>query len=440
MSNPNNSFCTMKKTIYILLAGFLAACLFSCMKQDDIYKEFVVPGGLKYPQKVDTLLVQSGFNKLSISWPKTVDPSVVKARLFWNAGQDSLEVDMTSVTDTARVVLEDLAEENYTFSIYTYDAQGNRSMPTEQTGMPYGEKYLTSKSLKEITSASMLTTTHAIINLSPAVADLQYCEITYTSTSGEEKTITVDAAAKSVQIPDFKNGAPYKIRCIYKPARGVDEIPGEWIEYSDALEKEVLDLPKQTWQYCGLPGDTPRYGGWGLDLYALWNNSAGDIWASPQWQYPRNTRFTIDLGYTVSLSELQIWHRLPYETYDGSGLRNFQVWGATNPSTDGSFDGWTLLGEFQAPKPSGYQPDGSPGPVTAEDADYWANHNVYKFVANDQVPDPEIPVRYFRMVLQEMFGNYGKPEADTFNTVWVLAEITLRGSFTTLEERNKFVN
>ena len=305
MSNPNNSFCTMKKTIYILLAGFLAACLFSCMKQDDIYKEFVVPGGLKYPQKVDTLLVQSGFNKLSISWPKTVDPSVVKARLFWNAGQDSLEVDMTSVTDTARVVLEDLAEENYTFSIYTYDAQGNRSMPTEQTGMPYGEKYLTSKSLKEITSASMLTTTHAIINLSPAVADLQYCEITYTSTSGEEKTITVDAAAKSVQIPDFKNGAPYKIRCIYKPAKGVDEIPGEWIEYSDALEKEVLDLPKQTWQYCGLPGDTPRYGGWGLDLYALWNNSAGDIWASPQWQYPRNTRFTIDLGYTVSLSELQ---------------------------------------------------------------------------------------------------------------------------------------
>ena len=61
-------------------------------------------------------------------------------------------------------------------------------------------------------------------------------------------------------------------------------------------------------------------------------------------------------------------------------------------------------------------------------------------MANDQVPDPEIPVRYFRMVLQEMFGNYGKPEADTFNTVWVLAEITLRGSFTTLEERNKFVN
>lgn len=39
----------MKKALYIVFAGILAACLFSCMKQDDIYKDFVVPGGLKYP-------------------------------------------------------------------------------------------------------------------------------------------------------------------------------------------------------------------------------------------------------------------------------------------------------------------------------------------------------------------------------------------------------
>ncbi|MBQ9819306.1 MAG: hypothetical protein IJM60_03385 [Bacteroidales bacterium] len=429
----------MKKAIYLLLTGLLAVCFFSCMKQDDIYKQFVVPGGLTYPQKVDTLIVRSGYNKLEIVWPKTIDPSVVKARLFWNAGQDSLDVDMTSVTDSAKIVMENLNEESYTFSVYTYDAKGNRSMVTEQAGMPYGDKYLSSKSLKEITSAAMLTTTAALFNFSPAVSDLKYCEFTYTSTSGEEKTVTLEADAKSLQITDFQNGAPYRIRSIYKPEKGIDEIPGEWVEAQETLEMEVIDLPKSPWQQFALPGDTPRYGGWGLDLYALWNNSAGDIWASPQWQYPRNTRFTIDLGYTVSLSEMQIWHRVPYETYDGSGLRNFQVWASTEPASDGGFDGWTLIGEFQAHKPSGYQPDGSPGPVTAEDNDYWVNHNVYKFVPNDKVTDPHVPVRYFRMVLQEMFGNYGKPEADTFNTVWVLAEITLRGTFTSLEERNKFV-
>jgi len=430
----------MKKALYIVFAGILATCLFSCMKQDDIYKDFVVPGGLKYPQKVDTLIVRRGYNKLELCWPKTIDPSVVKARLFWNGGLDSLDVDMTSVEDTARVILDNLEETAYSFQIYTYDAHGNRSVVTEQTGIPYGDKYLTSKSLKEITSAAMLTTTCANFNLSSTVADLQYCEISYTSTSGEEKTVIVEPGAKSVQIMDFKNGEPYRIRCVYKPDRGVDEIPGEWVEYTAPLEIEVIDLPKNTWQYCGLPGDTPRYGGWSLDLYALWNNNTGDIWASPQWVYPRNTRFSIDLGYTVTLSEMQIWHRVPYETYDGSGLRNFQVWGGTTPNVDGSFDGWTLIGEFQAPKPSGYLPDGTPGPVTAEDNDYWINHNVYKFVPNDKVTDPKIPVRYFRMVLQEMFSTYGKTEEESFNQVFVLAEITLRGTFTSLEERNKFVH
>lgn len=430
----------MKKALYILFAGIIAACVFSCMKQDDIYKDFVVPGGLKYPQKVDTLIIRSGYNKLEVCWPKTIDPSVVKARLFWNAGQDSLEIDMTAVQDSVKLILEDLTEGSYSFSVYTYDARGNRSMVTEQAGIPYGDKYLTSKSLKEITSAAMVTTTVANFGFSSTVADLQYCEFVYTSTSGEEKTVTVEPNDKTLQIPDFKNGAPYKIRCIYKPARGVDEIPGEWIEYSDALEKEVLDLPKQTWQYCALPGDTPRIGGWGLDLFALWNNSTGDIWGSPQWSYPRNTHFTLDLGYTVTLSEIQLWHRVPYETYAGSGVRNFQVWGATAPATDGSFEGWTLVGEFEAHKPSGYQADGSPGTVTAEDNDYWINHNVYTFVANDKVAGPNFPLRYFRMVLKDMFATYGKSDADTFNESFVFAEFTLRGTFTTLEERNKFVN
>jgi hypothetical protein len=44
------------------------------------------------------------------------------------------------------------------------------------------------------------------------------------------------------------------------------------------------------------------------------------------------------------------------------------------------------------------------------------------------------------MVLQEMFSTYGKTEEESFNQVFVLAEITLRGTFTSLEERNKFVH
>ncbi len=429
----------MKKAIYVIFASLLAACLFSCMQQDDIYKEFVVPGGLKYPQKVDTLIVRSGYNKLEVLWPKTVDPSVVKARLFYNSGLDSLEVDMISVVDTARVILDNIPEGLYTFSLYTYDAQGNRSMAMEQSGQPYGEKYLSGRSPKEITYATMLTTECAYFDFSPAVADLLYCEFQYTSTSGEEKTINLDPEATSIMVEDFKNGSPYRIRCIYKPNKGVDTVAGEWTESSDPLEIEVISLPKGTWKNMALPTDTwlsyaslPQYvfenlwnGQLTGDGYSCWASNVGDkvIW------------FSIDLGYTVSIQSLQLHHRLPWERYTGAGVRRFQLWGSNDPAPDGSWDSWNLLGEFETKKPSGYEPDGSVGTITAEDQDYFDNHNVYTLEKTDLVTDPFQTVRYVRFKLLDAFSTYGNNNPVNY----VIGEITIFGTFASIKERNKYV-
>ena len=86
----------MKKSLFIRIAFvvILLVSMLSCSKQDEVYKGFVVPGGLKYPQKADSLLVQAGYNRLLVSWLAPIDPSVTKAKVFWNSGLDSLEVNL----------------------------------------------------------------------------------------------------------------------------------------------------------------------------------------------------------------------------------------------------------------------------------------------------------------------------------------------------------
>jgi hypothetical protein len=346
---------------------------------------------------------------------------------------------MTTVTDTAKVIMENLAEGLYTFSVYTYDANGNRSMVMEQSGQPYGEKYLSARSLKVITYATLLTKSCALFNFSEAVADLQYCEFHYTTTSGEEKTITLNPDATSIMLEDFKNGSPYKIRCVYKPKKGIDAVTGEWIENSDPLEIEVRSLPKSPWKNLALPTDTwssyanlPQY-----VFENLWNGQlTGDgyhCWASPV--VDKVIWFTIDLGYTVSIQSIQLHHRLPYERYAGGGVRRFQLWGSNDPAPDGSWDSWTLLGEFETKKPSGYEPDGSVGAITAEDQDYFDNHNVYTLEETELVPDPFQNVRYVRFKLLDAFSTYGNNNPVNY----VIGEITIFGTFASITERNKFI-
>ena len=432
----------MKKTIHLfLVAGLVLVSLFSCMKQDDIYKDFVVPGGLQDPQRVDTLIVKNGFGKVQLIWPKAIDPLVVKTRIYWNNRQDSIDVDMAAVEDSARIIIDNLLEESYTFTAVTFDAKGNKSVDVEAVGNPYGTIYINSKSPREVKTAAMLTSTVANFTFSNATADLAYSEFKYTSTSGEEKTVVLDTETNKLQVDDYDNSKPYAFRSVFMPENGFEAVSSEWSESEGELSIEVVDFPKQYWRLVTLPGDQ-WMGSFGTSIQALWNNSAGDIWASQQWVDPRNTYFTLDLGYSVSLAEVQLWHRVPYETYDGSGIRNFQIWGSMEPNPDGSWDSWTLLGEFQAYKPSGFLPNGLPGPVTAEDNDYWINHNVFKFVPTDKTPNPGMRVRYIRVNLQEAFVTYQKElNGETpYNDIFVFAEITFRGSFGSLEERNQFMN
>lgn len=430
----------MKKAALILFTVFVLAGAFSCKKQDEIYKDFVVAGGLRYPQKPDSLRIQSGWNRILVQWLKPVDPSVVRARIFWNTGQDSLDVDLSNPDDTIKVILNDMEENTYSIAVYTYDGKGNRSVASELSGSSYGSAYASSLADRSLVSAGMLTNTVADFTFGSKTSELVYTEIKYKSTSGEYKTVRIPVTEKKVRIMDLDNSEPCSYRSVFLPKGGIDYIEKEWTESEGPLPEDVLVLPKGPWTHVPLPTDT--YSGWGgldwlFNIPKLWDgDDHGDdnCWAGPG-NGPREIWFTFDFGYKVSLRKMQMFHRV-YEVYSGDGVRHFQIWGNMDPNPDGSWDdSWYLLGDFEPYKPSGYQPDGSVGAITDEDRNYWSNVNEFTFAKTDKVPDPFRETRCIRVKLLDSFNTYG---TDSPTASYVLAELYFSGMMTDLEERDKY--
>jgi len=65
----------------------------------------------------------------------------------------------------------------------------------------------------------------------------------------------------------------------------------------------------------------------------------------PQW-------FTIDLGVKAELSRIKHYH-VSTEPYAAGTPEIIEVWGTNAYALDGSWDSWTLLGQFTEKPPSG---------------------------------------------------------------------------------------
>lgn len=148
--------------------------------------------------------------------------------------------------------------------------------------------------------------------------------------------------------------------------------------YSDTLFAELTPLEEimldpKMFKPVVLPTDRPM----GLTIPNLWDNSSGTL-AAPQDPTPNTItlpfHFTFDLGVTAKISRIKVYQynwAPPYDSffYNQLNARLFEVWGATNPSPDGSWVGWTLLRDCEVIKPSGLPvgPSNNPKFISEED-------------------------------------------------------------------------
>ena len=218
----------MKKTINLLLIIFIIGFISSCKDMDSVYEEFIVPNGLKYSQKPDSLKILAGYNKLRLTWFKAKDPSVKFAHVYWNNYQDSLKVDVTQEGEIIEVDVNNLDEGTYTLYVKTFDKDGNASIPAEVTGTSYGVNYVMGATDRSIESALRDMNKVGTIKWNNKTKDLVYSEIRYKTFSGQEKIVRILPEETILKVPDIKPGELFEYRSVFLPKDGIDSVAREW--------------------------------------------------------------------------------------------------------------------------------------------------------------------------------------------------------------------
>jgi hypothetical protein len=139
-------------------------------------------------------------------------------------------------------------------------------------------------------------------------------------------------------------------------------VKDRWGNKTDTIYRDITpiyeaQLAPVNFRVVAMPNDAPQVTN-GARLEYAWDGRLG-------WPYTSFTdqskggnvphMVTFDMGVTARLS--RVWIRpFPEGTryYYLSTMKRFEIYGATNPTSDGSLDNsWTLLGSYEVIKPSG---------------------------------------------------------------------------------------
>ncbi len=212
----------MKNTSKILssLALVILVLWTACTPMDE-YLDYVPNGEIVYPGKVDSIKAYSGKNRVKIEGLLTTDPNVTKLIVFWNTSRDSVIVPVvkTENVDTVSVMIENLAENTWSFIIRTEDNEGNRSVPVYTFGTSYGERYqlglINQIMYQPVYSEGILTAEWGEVDF---LEGLIGSEVVYENVDGTQSKIWRSVASKEkLIIDDYKDGTSLEYRSYYRP-------------------------------------------------------------------------------------------------------------------------------------------------------------------------------------------------------------------------------
>ena len=340
----------MKFNIYSL-AVVLSLMVISCSKDATTYLDYLGNKEKVYPGFPNAMGAAPGNYRLKLSWTPSPDPTVTKYRIFWNNGADSLELAAPAVsTPRVEVIITNLVEYSYSFTVYSYDQKGNRSVPVNLNNIKvYGDSYKAS-----LTNRFLNTTTPYVLEgneltlnfLTPDTINTS-TSVVYTQLNGTEKVLQLKPEDSSIKLENYKTGTSVRYQSSYIPVTGAIDTfhPADF----SVLANIKAPLNKALFREVKLSNDVGTYTG-ETSVSQLWNGNTSptdypSIFHSNTMNLPHY--MTIDLGQTYTgLSDFEIMGR-------SSGYHNpieFEIWGIDDlagaplvlPYT-GTGKNWTLL-------------------------------------------------------------------------------------------------
>lgn len=226
----------------IIKFGFVlcaALAVFSCKEMDATYKDLIVPGGIKYPQKATNVMVYSGEGRIKVCWDKGGDPSVSKAIIYWDNFSNQKELTITGEETEISTIITDLVEKDYSFIIKTFDELGNSSVPIEINSKSYGDFYKSSilNGNRIMTDAYYAYPPCLRLAWAGAERGVLKTEVTYKTTEGDFKTIELPKNESFVSCIDYDPGTEISYTSKYLPDSTCMDM------FSTAIETYTPDFP-----------------------------------------------------------------------------------------------------------------------------------------------------------------------------------------------------
>ena len=225
----------MKHRIIILCV--IAGICSSCNDMLENIQPYLNEGETIYVGKVDSLTASSGRNRILLKGLYIYGVTQKKCVIRWQSqGEEdkSLELDVVreNTIDPFEVMINDLEEGQYEFSITTYDAKGNSSIESVIEGYAYGDFYegnLVNRKMDRLYTDG----NDIVISWRPANNALK-CEMYYTDVTGKEKKIKIPIAETETRIEDCDQTKVLRWRTIYLPEENAIDY-----FYSDFTETTV---------------------------------------------------------------------------------------------------------------------------------------------------------------------------------------------------------
>lgn len=352
------------KSIYKIsgLLLLLVTVILSCTKDDLAFKDFLKDGEIVYPGRVANIVTKPGNLRTALWWNPSPDPSVSKYVVYWNNNADSVVVTASShnPTDTIKVVIPNLSEYTYTFTIYSYDAQGHKSIPIEARNVrvfgPLYQSGLLNRPYNATTPYVVNSNGSVQLNFKTPDTINVNTIIRYTNTAGTSIDKTLLPADTVITLTDYKAGTDITYKSSYIPGKGSLDVfsVADFSTFPKIFTYVLCD--RSLFSEVRLPGDAPTYES-GTSISKLWDGSVG-----PQ-GYPNifHSAGNSGMPHVITFDLGKVYTNLSRIEETGRDCCNnpdrFEVWGTadlTNATTTLSASnnawpaeaiskGWTLL-------------------------------------------------------------------------------------------------
>jgi len=318
-----------KHLLWVLAVLVFGSFLSSCSDWDS-FKEYTESGEINYIGKMDSVKVFAGKGRVRLTGNLLADPKIVKTKIWWNDGRDSIEFPIEKKPGIEKFDKIFAVDEGIkSFKIVTYDAAGNSSVDVNAVGASYGDVFRRRLSNRLINNL-IFNAAHPSIEWEPIdlSTGAHSMEVEY-MVDGEIRRVVSSASESRTLLDGLTTTTNIKYRTIYQPE------PNSIDTFAVAYNTREFKVGPQLKNRMAPFISSERSGLWGN--LAEWQTNAAfkNQGGFGGWNEDNGNLFTVQTGEgSPGITNGKIWQTFTLErgtyTFEITDLRETNLIAADN--------------------------------------------------------------------------------------------------------------